>query len=127
MDIDLEEAGDGIHSGSDTDGLSAGSGASSGSGASAGASSNEDHDAEAWEGDESNSDGDVLLHHTDDASIASEDSESFPDDDTWNQYDEDEELGAEGRFRKFEEMLDTESDIDDERKLQSISAAPTTT
>ena len=60
----------------------------------------------------------------DDASMASE--ESFPNDDIWNQYDEDEELDAEGRFRNFEELLDSESDIGDERKLQFTSTATTT-
>jgi hypothetical protein len=54
------------------------------------------------------------------ASASSDESEeSFPDDDAWNQYNEDEELDAEVRFRQFEELLEAGSDIgDDERKLQ---------
>jgi hypothetical protein len=52
--------------------------------------------------------------YTDDASSASE--EDFPDGDTWNQYNEDEELDAEVRFRKFEEMLDAGVDVKYEGK-----------
>lgn len=95
-----------------------------------GASSNEDSSADLTScsshnatGVEDESDGDMLLQYTHDASVASD--KSFPDDNAWNRYNEDEELDAEFRFREFEELLDSESDLDGERKLQYISTATT--
>jgi len=48
--------------------------------------------------------------------VADEDSESFPEDDDWNGYDEDDELDAEHYFQEFEEILDSDMDITDNGK-----------
>ena len=48
--------------------------------------------------------------------VADEDSESFPEDDDWNGYDEDDELDAEHYFQEFEEILDLDMDITDNGK-----------
>jgi hypothetical protein len=61
-------------------------------------------DVEEIEGDDS--DGGSVDH-------ASESEWSFPEDDEWNQYNENDELDAEGRFREFEEILDSESDAEE--------------
>jgi hypothetical protein len=129
-------AGAGVYAGSDDEEMGYASGASSNANSSQSSmfcpihnrshESENDDDASVFQegrlGDGSGSDGD---QYTDDASMASE--ESFPDDDDWNQYNEDEELDAEVRFRKFEELLEAESDIGyDERKLQYTNAATTT-
>jgi len=43
---------------------------------------------------------------------------SFPEDDSWNQYNEDEELDAEYQFQGFEEIIDSDSDTGlDEHRL----------